>query len=213
MALAAQGLGEKISIGGAVGLLHYVDYRDTFDVDGWWAPTATVQDRKDVLQAIEKVLARSGQVKRREWGEVVSLEVKSEKRKVFSFQIAERSAQIEPSRPAPWTKVLLDSFPDLVASKMVALVERGLPRDFRDIFQVCSSALATPKGCWRWWDLRQELSKSDANRARARLAVETHLSRISQHRPLEQIEDPVQRSEAGKLRSWFLKEFLDALVD
>jgi hypothetical protein len=42
--------------------------------------------------------------------------------KVFSFQIAQRSAQLEPSKPAPWIDVPLDSFPDLVASKMVALV-------------------------------------------------------------------------------------------
>lgn len=33
--LAAQGLGEKISLGGALGLLHYLDYRDTHDVDAW----------------------------------------------------------------------------------------------------------------------------------------------------------------------------------
>jgi hypothetical protein len=32
--------------------------------------------------------------------------------------------------------VLLDSFPDLLTRKVVALVERGVPRDLRDIFAV-----------------------------------------------------------------------------
>ena len=37
-ALAAGNLGEKISLGGAFGLLHYLDYRSTHDVDARWAP-------------------------------------------------------------------------------------------------------------------------------------------------------------------------------
>jgi hypothetical protein len=32
-ALATGGLGDKLSIGGALGLLHYLDYRPTSDVD------------------------------------------------------------------------------------------------------------------------------------------------------------------------------------
>jgi hypothetical protein len=32
-AIAQQELGNKISLGGAFGLLHYLDYRSTFDVD------------------------------------------------------------------------------------------------------------------------------------------------------------------------------------
>jgi hypothetical protein len=34
-ALAEQQLGDKISLGGAFALLHYLDYRSTYDVDGW----------------------------------------------------------------------------------------------------------------------------------------------------------------------------------
>ena len=43
-ALAAAGLGEKVSLGGAFGLLHYLDYRPTYDVAAWWVPTATAQE-------------------------------------------------------------------------------------------------------------------------------------------------------------------------
>lgn len=77
----------------------------------------------------------------------------------------------------------MDSFEDLVASKMVALVERGAPRDFRDIHALCTAELIAPAHCWQLWRQRQNLAGSDANPDRAKLAVETHLTRISLHRP------------------------------
>jgi hypothetical protein len=144
---------------------------------------------------------------------VVSIELLQEDKATFSFQIAWRSVQLQPSVPAQWADVLLDSFPDLVASKMVALVERGAPRDFRDIHSVCQAGLTTPSQCWQWWKDRQHLAGSDIDASRARLAVETHLSRIEKHRPLALIFDPGQRTDAGNVRSWFKTEFLDALVD
>ena len=95
---------------------------------------------------------------------------------------------------------------------MVALVERGAPRDFRDIYALCQSGLVTPARCWSLWRQRQQLSASDSDAVRARLAIETHLARIAQHRPLDQIDDPPQREQAGRLRAWFVEEFLDALT-
>jgi hypothetical protein len=96
---------------------------------------------------------------------------------------------------------------------MVALVERGAPRDFRDIFQVCHSGLLRPARCWQLWRQRQELASADADVYRARLAIETHLERIVRHRPTDEISDATQRSEAQQLRTWFATEFLDVLVD
>ena len=107
--------------------------------------------------------------------------------------------------------MLLDSFPDLVASKMVALVERGAPRDFRDVHALCQAGLTTPHECWTFWQRRQQLAGSDTDTDRARLAVETHLTRIAQHRPLDRIADSRQRVEAAQVRAWFAQEFLDAL--
>jgi hypothetical protein len=130
----------------------------------------------------------------------------------FSFRIARRSAQLEPPAPAPWTDVLLDGFPDLLASKVVALVERGAPRDFRDIYALCHAGLTTPEECWSLWRRRQQLAGSDTDSARARLAVETHLARIAQHRPLREIADPTKRAEAERVRRWFVREFVDALT-
>ena len=177
-ALAASGLGQAISLGGAFGLLHYLDYRPTHDVDAWWVPSATGEDQRQVIRVIEATLQRFGQVRTRAWGDVVSVELMREGKTIFSFQVARRSAQLEPSVSAPWTDVLLDSFPDLLAAKMVALVERGAPRDFRDISALCRAGLTTPRECWELWRRRQQLAGSDTDRARARL-LETELETIA----------------------------------
>ena len=212
-ALAAAGLGEKVSLGGAFGLLHYLDYRPTYDVDAWWVPTATAQERQRVIGAIAEALASVGEVHTRAWGDVVSIELLEGKRKTFSFQIAQRSAQLRPSAPLTWANSLLDSFDDLIASKMVALVERGTPRDFRDVHAVCHAGLLTPERCWELWRQRQTLAGSDADRARATLALQIHLERIALHRPLGQIEDPAEKTAAEQLRRWFAEEFIHALPD
>jgi len=210
-ALAAQGLGDTISLGGAFGLLHYLDYRPTFDVDAWWSSDFSTAQQELVIKTIEATLQPLGQVRQRRWGEVISLELTTDQKKVFSFQIAHRSIQLQPSVTAPWIAVQLDSFPDLIASKMVALVERGAPRDFRDIYAVCQAGLTQPIECWAWWRERQTKAQSDSDPQRARLAIETHLERIIQHRPLSQVADPHQKAAAEQLRTWFMKEFLHAL--
>jgi hypothetical protein len=212
-ALAAAGLGHKLSLGGALGLQHYLEYRVTHDVDAWWEATATHEEREQVLQIVEATLHPYGSTRLRRWGEVTSLDLRVEGKTVFSFQVATRSAQIEPTTTIPWTDVALDSFPDLVASKMTALVERGAPRDFRDIYTLCEKKLVTAGECWSLWRERQERAGSDAAPHRARLAVETHLARIAQHRPLAKIDEPEQRAAATHLRNWFTQEFLNALMD
>lgn len=212
-ALAAEGLGSILSVGGALGLQHYFEYRTTHDVDAWWEPHATAEDRARVLRTIEEALKPDGEVRIREWGDVASVDLRVGGKTIFSFQIAARSAQLAPTTLIPWIDVRLDSFDDLVASKMVALVERGAPRDLRDIHALCQAGLTDPSGCWRLWKQRQQAAGNDVDPHRARLAIETHLTRISQHRPLERIDDPAEREQAEQVRTWFTKELLNALLD
>lgn len=211
-ALADHDLGIAISVGGGLGLLHYLDYRTTHDVDAWWTDAATPVVRAEAIRVLEMTLAPYGQIKTRTWGDVVSVELAVEGQTVFSFQIAARNAQLEPSGKLPWVDVGLDSLPDLVASKMMALIERGAPRDFRDIHAVCQAGLVTPEQCWILWRRQQQLAGSDTDQARARLAIETHLTRIEQHRPLSRIEDAPARAQAERVRHWFREEFLDVIV-
>lgn len=212
-ALVEKGLAQHLSLGGGLGLLHYLDYRQTFDVDAWWAEGASTKYRRLVTETLVSALQPFGQVKTRAWGDVVSIELLQAGRKVFSFQIAQRSAQLQPSSAAPWIDVPLDSFSDLVASKVVALVERGAPRDFRDIYAVCTAGLSTPDDCWSLWRQRQALADSDTDAQRARLAIITHLARIVQHRRLDQVADPTDREQAAQIRTWFMDTFLGETDD
>ncbi len=212
-AIAGEGLGTAISLGGALGLMHYLDYRETRDVDAWWSAGSSAAEKEKLLSVVEETLSSFGTVDRRSWGDVVSLDLREKEEVVFSFQVASRSALLESSVRAPWVDVPVDSLSDLLASKMVALVERGAPRDFRDIYMACSAGLATAVDCWQLWRRRQAASKSDTDQDRARLAVETHLQRIESHRPLETISDAESRSEAERVRAWFKGEFLDAFSD
>lgn len=157
------------------------------------APFAALREENSLL--CRGVPSSFGEVRTRAWGEVVSVELLREGRAVFSFQVAHRSAQLVPSTPSPWAGVPMDSLADLVASKMVALVERGAPRDFRDIYALCQADLVSARECWTLWRRRQTAAGSDVDPGRARLAVETHLARIAQHRRIEQIADPDERGE------------------
>ena len=207
--LNEHGLEHIVAIGGGVGLLHYLDYRSTHDIDMWWDNAATTTQKQRVLTVVQAALTTYGEVRQRAWGDVVSIELLQQGRSVFSFQVAQRSAQLRPAISVLWTSVYVDSLDDLVASKMVALVERGTPRDFRDIYAVCYASLMTPEGCWQLWEQRQQLSQSDTNHARARLAIEMHLQRIALQRPLEKIKDSAQREAATAVRKWFQEVLLN----
>ena len=209
-ALAAAGLGHTISLGGAFGLLHYLDHRPTHDIDAWWSHDATVAQRNQVQELVAHVLAEYGEVRKREWGDVCSIELVQEGKTEFSFQIAERSVQLEDPVSTHWSGVQLDSLNDLIASKMVALVERGAPRDFVDIFAVCEANFASPRACWGLWQTRQGRTGSSISFSRARLAIATHLKRIELRRPLHSIDERRQRNEAERTRIWFREVFLNA---
>lgn len=212
-ALDSARLGQVISIGGAFGLLHYIDHRRNRGVDAWWSEGATTAQRRQAVELISKVLADHGDLSIHEWGDVCSIELRRKGRTVFNFQIADRSVQLEKSVSAQWTDVQLDSLNDLIASKMVALVERGAPRDFLDIFAVCETQAATPQDCWLLWRERQARSGGSTSRSRATLAITTSLSRIEMRRPLPSIANQQQRSEAERTKNWFREKYINAGLD
>jgi hypothetical protein len=207
-ALVDAELARYISLGGAFGLFHYLDYRSTHDVDAWWSDATAENQRQRVVSVLKTVLSEYGRVNVRSWGDVISVELFEGEKAVFSFQIASRSSRLQESIQAGWIDVPLDSLPDLVASKMVALVERGAPRDFLDVRSLCAAGLLNPDECWALWRQRQTLSGNDADISRARLAIETHLERIALHRPLDKIVDAGQREQARQVRAWFSNIFL-----
>lgn len=213
-ALASSGLGHRLSLGGAFGLAHYYEYRETHDVDAWWVEPVGLAERQRVVRTLEEALAGFGQVRTRSWGDVVSVELLIQEKTVFSFQIAHRSAELQAPVLGIWPGgIRVDSFEDLIAGKMAALVERGAPRDFRDIYSLCERGLVDVARCWELWHKRQQLAGEDPDRKRAVLAIRTHLARIEQARPLAGIAGEEQRKAAERLRKWFRSEFLHELPD
>lgn len=211
--LAEAGHGGSISIGGAIGLSYYIEYRSTADLDAWWEEGAGSEERARVVEDVEATLEQFGEVRRRSWGDVTSVELLKEGAVVFSFQVARRSSRLQDSVAAPWPAGLrIDSFEDLAASKMEALVARGAPRDFRDIHTLCAEGIAAPDELWELWGRRRIGSREDADRFQAALAIRTHLERIERARPLEQIADAADRMAAAHLRAWFKESFLRELV-
>jgi hypothetical protein len=204
--------GELVSVGGAVGLSYYLEYRPTADVDAWWEGGGTEQ-RAALIAEIESVLRLFGPVRRRSWGDVDSVELQNDDGTHFSFQVAARSARLHDPVAAPWpTGLRVDSLEDLVASKMEALVARGAPRDFRDIRTLCAAELSSAAELWELWTRRRRGARQEADRTQAALAVRTHLARIERVRPLETIESQDDRFAAAELRTWVKENLLGGLV-
>ena len=82
-----------------------------------------------------------------------------------------------------------------------------------DGHSLCQAELTTATECWRLWRERQELAGAETGHERARLAVETHLTRIVRYRPLDVIADPDARNAAAHARAWYRKELMNALLD
>jgi len=206
--LSKSSLGQFITLGGAVGLSLYHEFRTTKDVDAWWATDVSENEKESVINLIKTTLENYGYVNIRRFGDVISLDLRQQNKVVFNFQIARRNAIIRQPIESPWSPVTLDSFDDLVASKMTALIERGAPRDFLDIYEICNKKLVTISRCWELWQEREiKRGITETNQQIAYEAILLHLSRIEKSRPLEKIADLNQRNHANKVRIWFKDEF------
>jgi hypothetical protein len=187
----------EIVIGGGVALSHYSEHRDTFDLDAWWKS----QPKPETIEPVRAAMKQIAQLHRSAFeehqrGDVISFNItEAGGQKVFSFQIAQRDQYLD--RPVP------SLFSDNVASKMVALVDRGAPRDFVDIHEIVSRDLISLEQCW---DLYLQ-KRQDADLEAAKQQVLEHLERIEARRPLDSITDPEDRSHAESIRSWYYEHF------
>jgi hypothetical protein len=196
-----------IVLGGGVALKHYVDYRPTKDCDAWWDSAASAEQRQRVLEETAAALLRlnpgCGQ-RRDDWGDVNSISVVEKGKVVFSFQIARRTSQLAPYLPSSWGSVQIESLEDNVASKLCAFVDRGVGRDFSDVYQIhhrLGWSAAQLWGLWRRKNPRREVSDA---KAKARVKFEVLL----RSRPLESIQPESRRRELAEARRWFQEEML-----
>ena len=205
--IGAQPWAGRIVLGGAFALKHYLDYRTTHDCDAWWDRAATGDERRRIVAEIRGALARlnaGAEIRGENWGDVDSIKVIEGGRAVFSFQIADRSVQMEPYIESGWGGVRIETLRDNLGSKMCALVERGAPRDFSDIFEAANRLGWTPSELWSLWREKNP----DRSAADAANLVRIHLEGIAARRPLDSIADSHDRERATLVRAWFFDQFL-----
>ena len=205
--LAGHAEAAEIVIGGGVALSHYLQYRETVDLDAWWR----AEPRADALALLERAMQaialRHGlDYRRRSWGETDSLELLQGNRKLFSFQISRRTLAIDDAIPSAWQPVWIETLRDNVASKMTALVQRGAPRDFLDIYQLCTRNVSSMAECWAWFMEKNPGVAIDE----AKRKIIARLAMIETTRPLETIAADAAREQAALVRDWYHHVFAKA---
>jgi hypothetical protein len=189
---------EAIVLGGGVALQHYCPFRQTRDLDAWWRKGVAPEVEAVIHEVIGRVAERHGlTVGKRVWSETQSYELKRGAKKIFSFQISLRDVELEAPLESSWAPVRIETFRDNLGAKMNALVGRGAPRDFLDVFEICRRGLADAGACWQAW--------SDKNPGRspceAKVNALRHLEAIESRRPLASIP-AAERANAEAVRSW-----------
>lgn len=186
-------------LGGGVALQHYCEYRDTKDIDAWWNPAPTQATESLLLDAMQKIAHRRGySFAVRHWGDTQSYELQEQGRTIFSFQVAVRSVALDPPQPSSWPPLQIETLLDNLGSKMNALVGRGAPRDFLDLFTVVERGLATPTELWAAWARKNPVAEETP----AKVKVLQRLQELEARRPLASIADPLERESAGHVRQW-----------
>lgn len=195
---------EEIVLGGYFALQQYLDYRTTHDIDAWWKLRPDPGAESAIRSAMEQIAQSNGlALAERRFGETLSFELRHENRKVFSFQIATRTVQLESPQLSAWPPILIETLTDNIGSKMNALVDRGSPRDLTDIYQLVNSGRTSIAVCWDLWQRKNPGEPL----ASAKGKVLFHLEALEQRRPLNMIVDEVQRQKAEAVRRWFRDEF------
>jgi len=194
---------EQFVLGGYFALKHYLDYRSTGDVDAWWRSREHPRALSAAREAFAQTAAQFGYyVRERAWNETISLEAFDDAGKAFSFQVAVRSVEIDPPIRSPWGRFPIETLEDNVASKMMALVSRGAPRDFVDVKAVVDAGLVTAERCWQLWEAKGPGIAFEDALTRVRINIE----RIASRMPLERLSGE-RRAAAEQLRAWYRDVF------
>ena len=195
----------EIVLGGYFGLQHYLNYRQTHDIDAWWRGRASLPTEQAIRLVMQAVATERGaRYRERRFGETLSFEIAEPDGHRMSFQIAVRDIALDAPQDSPWAPIRIESLRDNLASKMNALVNRGAPRDFQDVHKAVDSGLISAAECWRLWSLKNPGQRVADAQGKALLNLED----IEQRRPLEQIADPTARAQAQVVRAWFHRDFL-----
>jgi hypothetical protein len=202
---------QNIVLGGYFALKHYIDYRSTADIDGWWRREISIEEREATIKRLRSIVAEVAEQngltikeRHRPASEVISFDFSQGNRARFSIQVAPRSIEI--AQPltdrSPWSPIPIETFEDNIASKMNALVERGAPRDFQDIRAVVMSKLLSIDDAWALWQAKNPtLTPTEG-----KIQVLKHIESIECRRPIEAIPEE-ERKEVEAARNWIRNAF------
>lgn len=203
--LAGRAEAGEIVLGGYFALQHYLDYRQTHDIDAWWRGRADPAAERVIREAMQRVAADEGlELRERRFGDTASFELLQAGRPRFSFQVSVRSVALDPPQPSAWPPILIETLADNIGAKMNALVSRGAPRDFLDVKMAVDAGLVTTARCWELWQAKNPGAPVEG----AKQNLLFHLAGIDARRPLETIVDPAEREHAALVRCWFRGAFL-----
>jgi len=102
-----------------------------------------------------------------------------------------------------WPSAITWSIDKLSASKMTALVQRGAPRDFSDLYELCWSGLLEVNDCWMLWKQKNpDIPPADAARK-----IISRLAMIEVTRPLDSIQPESAQTRARLVRAWYRDTF------
>lgn len=180
----------EVVLGGGIALKHYVDFRATYDIDAWWKRERDTRALEQIKVAVEEVAAHNNlSLSYRQFGTTDSLELidKQTGQKIFSFQIAVRDVTLEDAILSSWPPIAIETLRENIGSKMNALVNRGAPRDFLDVYEVVRRGLLKVEDCWQLWQAKNESG------------------RIEQRRPLDSLP-PDERERVSRVREWIRSE-------
>ncbi|MDB6118618.1 MAG: hypothetical protein JWO08_2399 [Verrucomicrobiaceae bacterium] len=198
--LAGHAEAAEIVLGGGVALSHYLEYRDTVDVDAWWRTEPADAVFALAERCMKELATKHGLTyRRRTWSETESLELLRGTQKTFSFQISKRTLYLDNAIPTEWQPLWIETLRDNVGSKMTALVQRGAPRDFLDIYELVNRSLISCDDCWDLWVLKNPSVSLDE----AKRKVFARLEMIETTRPLSTIQPIAAREKAALVRSWY----------
>jgi len=201
-------------IGGGIALKHHIDYRSTHDLDAWWSAQSTAAEREETLAVCRTIVQTVAHVNNleyaeRQFGDVTSLELHdpTSHQAVSSLQVAQRDRYLSAPVPSTWAPVQLEALADTLASKMTALINRGAPRDMRDIYVVCQAGLTTVEELWQLW----QRTHPGVRQADAALQIHRHLAALEARRPLASLPRDA-KAAAASTRQW-LREQLAVSLD
>ncbi len=174
--------------------------RATKDVDARWRQGKSLELIAQAFGACRRAAAPFHiDVQRVNHGDVDAFDfIDSEKKKVFSFQVALRDVTLGDPSPSRFGALPIESLRDNLASKMSALVSRGAPRDFVDVKRAVDAGAVSVDDLWKLWQEKNP----ERGVAAAKVHTAHHLSGIELRVPLDSI-DPARRDDIEDARRWY----------